>query len=521
MPEPDMLQQVGLYCLMSHSLQELAAPLSNLLQRDSYLLVQDTPRAFKRSFQSNEAVHIERLLARNIARSYFFDDSKAASTVRLPGLLKDVKRLHLGRGQQICVILEEPAFFRSGEAELRQDLSTWKRFCEEFGHRVLFLIHGPYDSLRPLLNKCNALLMGLASHNQNHDDSYSLNVDFWHLPHNVLAHQEWLLHCDPDQFLVTSAQKVGKHNIGTLKNAVDSEKLFTLTELSEGLYPLQHIIAAASSNLELIASLDKNITAATVMLACHSAREIDELATLIYQLRCQAGDRLKLIVRETHRCLRSADEIFLLSAGCNLIIPHNVTGARLRNMISATQGMVFKRKLPPTLSKMNEIRPHSRLHGYCEPHSFVRYAQRALGSTRQGELSHLLIQLKPLTGISLEQTLGLCQLRRDGDLLTIANEMVYLFLYACSIDDLDAALRDSMELPVNDIFSVCLAFHQSAAIIDQLKSIDEAETIIATERARELLEQHEHRAAMNPESASRSYRIAKRHLFPTEKIHES
>lgn len=526
MPEQDMqvtlrhsLKQEGLYCLMTHSIQELIAPLTNLLHRDSFLIVQDTVRTFKKSFHHSEAGQVHLLLERNAETTYFFDDAKSAEKIRLKGLLKDIKRLPLGRKQQICVILDEHCFARSSEAELLRELSAWKRFCSENEHSVLFMIHGQYETLWPSLKGCNAVLMGLAAHNQNNDNTFSVDVDFWHLPDNLIADQEWLFHSDPHSFVVHDAEKVGKHNIEVLKSTTDSDTIFTLSDIYRDLYPRQHVVADKTSNLELVASLQENINAATVILRCRNTSEIDELAILVYQLRCRAGEKLKIVVRETDRCLRSADEVYLLNAGCNLIIPYNVKGARVRNMVSALQGMLFKRSLPPTLSKLSEMRPYSRFHGYCEPQDFVRYVQRAFGNTRYGEMTHLLIQLKPLEGISLEQTLGLCRLRREGDLLTIANDMVYLFLYACGIDDVDTALHNSLELPVNDIFSGRQVYHQPNTINSELKLIGKSEVAIDTERARDLLDARDPKGEVNTQKVERGYRFAKRRTYTGENLH--
>ena len=165
------------------------------------------------------------------------------------------------------------------------------------------------------------------------------------------------------------------------------------------------------------------------------------------------------------------------------------------------------------------MRPYSLFHGYCDPQDFVGYVQRAFGNARYGELTHLLIQLKPLEGISMEQTLGLCRLRREGDLLTIANGMVYLFLYACSVDDVDTALHNSLDLPVNDIFSGRQVYHQPNTINSELKAIGKAEVTIDTGRARDLLENRDPRGEVSEQKVERGYRFAKRRTFTGENLH--
>ena len=134
-------------------------------------------------------------------------------------------------------------------------------------------------------------------------------------------------------------------------------------------------------------------------------------------------------------------------------------------------------------------------------------------------MTHLLIQLKPLEGISLEQTLGLCRLRREGDLLTIANDMVYLFLYACGIDDVDTALHNSLELPVNDIFSGRQVYHQPNTINSELKLIGKSEVAIDTEWARDLLDARDPKGEVNTQKVERGYRFAKRRTYTGENLH--
>ena len=65
----------------------------------------------------------------------------------------------------------------------------------------------------------------------------------------------------------------------------------------------------------------------------------------------------------------------------------------------------------------------------------------------------VMVALRPAPGLRVEQALTLCKPNRMGDIVTIGNNRLVLFLSFCRVNDLDTALNHIFPLPTGDIFS--------------------------------------------------------------------
>ena len=65
----------------------------------------------------------------------------------------------------------------------------------------------------------------------------------------------------------------------------------------------------------------------------------------------------------------------------------------------------------------------------------------------------------------------LCFLRRFGDVMTVVQGRLVLFLSTCRINDLDTALKFIFRLPVDEAFSNRVVWHQDVDIISEIKRL--------------------------------------------------
>ncbi|OWG55350.1 cellulose biosynthesis protein BcsE [Escherichia coli] len=80
----------------------------------------------------------------------------------------------------------------------------------------------------------------------------------------------------------------------------------------------------------------------------------------------------------------------------------------------------------------------------------------------------VLVALRPVPGIRVEQALTLCRPNRTGDIMTIGGNRLVLFLSFCRINDLDTALNHIFPLPTGDIFSNRMVWFEDDQISAEL-----------------------------------------------------
>lgn len=159
--------------------------------------------------------------------------------------------------------------------------------------------------------------------------------------------------------------------------------------------------------------------------------------------------------------LRYSDERLLLACGANLIVPHVAPLSRFLTMLEGIQGQRFSRHVPADIDALLAgLRP-LQLKGYMRPEPFSRAVLSLMGNTLLPEDGKgVMVALRPATGLRAEQAMTLCHLRRFGDVMTVVQGRLVLFLSTCRINDLDTALKFIFRLPVDEAFSNRVVWHR-------------------------------------------------------------
>lgn len=194
------------------------------------------------------------------------------------------------------------------------------------------------------------------------------------------------------------------------------------------------------------------------------------LAHQIHTLRRSRGNGLKIAVREMSASLRYSDERLLLACGASLIVPHVAPLSRFLTMLEGIQGQRFSRHVPADIDALLAgLRP-LQLKGYMRPEPFSQAVLSLMGNTLLPEDGKgVMVALRPATGLRAEQAMTLCHLRRFGDVMTVVQGRLVLFLSTCRINDLDTALKFIFRLPVDEAFSNRVVWHQDVDIISEIK----------------------------------------------------
>ena len=200
--------------------------------------------------------------------------------------------------------------------------------------------------------------------------------------------------------------------------------------------------------------------------------------------------------------LRYSDERLLLACGANLIVPHVAPLSRFLTMLEGIQGQRFSRHVPADIDALLAgLRP-LQLKGYMRPEPFSRAVLSLMGNTLLPEDGKgVMVALRPATGLRAEQAMTLCHLRRFGDVMTVVQGRLVLFLSTCRINDLDTALKFIFRLPVDEAFSNRVVWHRDVDIISEIKRMAGALADFGHRR-------RQHRAAPQRESGRGARRTA-------------
>lgn len=251
----------------------------------------------------------------------------------------------------------------------------------------------------------------------------------------------------------------------------DEQLCIAANSVLEGAPPLSSLWHLCDDNRAVYErALQAN--AATVVFALQHSDTIPDMASQIHSLRRTRGSGLKIVVRELQTALRYSDERLLLACGVNAIVPFSAPGSRLLSTLAGIQGQVFNRHVPAGLAALLKSMQPLQERGCVSPEAFCRSVTLLMNNTLLPENGKgLLVQLRTVPELKPEQALTLCKPRRYGDLVTLADDRLYLFLSSCRFNDLETALKFIFRLPHDDIFIDRLVWHEDLQILSAVSQL--------------------------------------------------
>ncbi|MGY0160861.1 cellulose biosynthesis protein BcsE [Edwardsiella tarda] len=317
------------------------------------------------------------------------------------------------------------------------------------------------DSLRNQLISLNRQLYGLVSLRWQLD-CWRYDVAFWSNASGVSAQQNIELIASPQGWEVANNAAI------TLQPHQDEQEYLAHNAALEGAPPFSEHWHLFASNQELFTAA-LTAQAATLLFSLAQNDQVDDLARQIHTLRRQRGNALKIVVRELTTKQRSSDERLLLACGANTVIPLGATLSNTLVIIEGLQGHTFPRHVPANITTLlNSLRP-LKLRGY-QP--YLRFCTLLLDLLDNPLLPHngrgTLVSLQPVSGMEAEQLLALCRVRRDGDLITLDQQRLVLFLAYCRPHELKTALRSIFPLAIAELFSSYRIWHQDGELLLEL-----------------------------------------------------
>jgi len=179
---------------------------------------------------------------------------------------------------------------------------------------------------------------------------------------------------------------------------------------------------------------------ATVLCHATLSEPIYDLAQRIYRWRQIAGEELKVILIEGDVYLRLSEQKILKSLGANIVLPKHMNMTTLNNIITSIQQLRYHGDLTADFSTILKPDAVPKHIGYLEPVSFLSAGQKLIRTSGQYGIESALIYLEVPTGIPVLETVRHSQFNRFGDLFTIVDNQVVIYLYGCRDENIEETL---------------------------------------------------------------------------------
>ncbi|PMQ05808.1 hypothetical protein DyAD56_07890 [Dyella sp. AD56] len=201
---------------------------------------------------------------------------------------------------------------------------------------------------------------------------------------------------------------------------------------------------------EALVSAASRAVAATVILHYGIDVSLATLAKQVNFLRRQCGKALKILIREDNVSIRY--ELLMLTLGANAIIPRSMPLAQVEIVVDSVQGQLFSRPVPDDYRAALSAAMRDSTTGYVPAHRFIELVREAVERSRPIRLPNVLLRLPLEHDVAAIDALNACRIRRTGDLCTASGDSLFVFFFACHVDEAGKAMEKVFVRPLSDLF---------------------------------------------------------------------
>ncbi|TBR39352.1 MULTISPECIES: cellulose biosynthesis protein BcsE [Dyella] len=203
-------------------------------------------------------------------------------------------------------------------------------------------------------------------------------------------------------------------------------------------------------NNESVVAEASHAIAATVILHYGIQENLATIAKQVNFLRRQCGKALKILIREDNVSIRY--EHVLLTLGANAIIPRSTPLAQVQVTVDGVQGQLYSRPVPDDYRAALSAAMRDSTTGYVPAQRFIDLVREAVERSRPIRLPNVLLRLPLEPDVASLDALRACRIRRTGDLCTAAGDSLYVFFFACYVDDATKAMSRVFARPLAELF---------------------------------------------------------------------
>jgi len=416
--------------------------------------------------------HLEHL----IERKTFLDER--CCYYRLPdhvaalrALPEDLNRIKNKAAKLVILVLNTKSCLNLNEKQFHQWLTELSDYCSSKKCALVTICYGADNSrLKILLNSEHRALYGLSAMN-NAVEPAIYSISWWHNQNGVEANSAYSLHTEDSGWRVISlAKEITGINAPQVQG--DDQWMY-LAERSvlEGAPALSDSWTLFDNNDALV---ERAIHArsATLVFTITNNNQVEDLARQIHLLRTQRGNGLKIVVREMRAAMRFIDERLFQTCGANLIVPHAARLSSFLTLLEDLRHLNYTRHVPENIDDLIKARVPTHHKGFLPLPDFCTVMQSIwLQAALVNESHGVLLALRPVAGISPQQAMSLCRLRRDGDITTVTEHHLYLFLSNCQTNDVNNVLKFIFSLSPEEIFTSRTIWYQDQDIQNTVRDI--------------------------------------------------
>ncbi len=360
------------------------------------------------------------------------------------------------------LLTNDSVWEKTSTANLVSWLNKIKQWVTDYHCTLLILNAGNnIDARQASLFNQHQSLSGLAGLRDT-GDGHRFDITFWRNEQGVSAGQQLAVSHTDGRWLMSAQETVA------VQPRSDENQVLCTAAALEGTPLLSQYWSVFDSN-EALFHAAREAQAATLLFSAEQISQIEPLARHIHALRRQRGSALKIVVREMSACLRTPDERLLLGCGANLVIPWNAPLSRALTLIESVQKQIFQRHVPDDPRPLLDMSRPLKLRGFQKWQTFCDAVTGVMDHPLMTpDARGVLVALRPAPGLRPEQALTLCRPGRIGDIVTLNNRALVLFLTFCRINDLEIALGHIFPLPISDLFTHRKVWHEDRQIRAEL-----------------------------------------------------
>ncbi|WP_282131838.1 cellulose biosynthesis protein BcsE [Pseudoalteromonas aliena] len=336
------------------------------------------------------------------------------------------------------------------DAQLTQIITKYNVFLNTVNASLLFLISGPeVVNLRFLVRRLNKLFSGIVFID-NDAAVRVLEYDYWSHSTGVIADKQYQLTLQNNQYVVQE-NKIEENTFNNNHFNDESDVWLVQSSVPEGTKLPAHYRTVKENN-DLF-NRGPRLKAATLVFSVTRYTDLALLAKQCFELRKNCGRWLKLVIQNVDGIIRHQDECLFLTLGVNLILYSFSEPSRLLSQIQSIQGFKFSRPLPPSVDDVLQYTENTFSKGYLPFIDFTNQVEKHSDSAVNLGVSGVLVILELLPRIDPIHPLHLFHIKREGDVFSVVDNKVYLYLHACRENDVTNAINHLFKLQTSDFFS--------------------------------------------------------------------
>jgi cellulose biosynthesis protein BcsE len=384
-------------------------------------------------------------------------------------LVRDLNRVVGERNKLVILLFPHSVWQGFSEQEFAQWLHEINALAKSKKIALLIIAHGKSEqNLKLKLQAYHRALYGLC-HLRSDIEPAQWVISWWHNPLGTEANTTYALQKRDLGWAVMP--KVAADNTGPASLSDDQWAFMAEASVLEGAPPLSGNWQLFDDNAALAES-GMRARSATLIFALNSNEQVETLARQIHLLRTQRGGGLKIVVRELGASLRYADQRLLQACGANLVVPQAARLSSFLTLLEDIQPLSFTRQVSDDIEQLLQGRLPTHHKGYLPLPAFCKVMESIWSHAEpQTGPPGVLISLRPVMGINPAQSMSLCHLRRDGDVLSLTERHLWLFLSNCQASDVEQVLRSLFSLPVDEVFASRTVWHQGNDIQSEIRRL--------------------------------------------------